>query len=73
MCARLGQYEDDCEAAVDSYLPEIMQLLAVTVVCNQIEQGTEVTHGVSACERKVLHTPHNMHHLVFKSQYLFSE
>ena len=63
-----GQYEDDCEAAVESYLPEIMELLAESVVCNQVEQGTDVTHGVSACERKVLHTPlsllHNIHHLV---------
>ena len=52
VCAELGTYEDECNAAVDSYLPEIMTLFSETVVCTGVDQAVRLSSSMCLSEWK---------------------
>ena len=50
VCAEFGTYEDDCNAAVDSYLPEIMTLFSESVVCTGVDEAVSLSSSVCRFE-----------------------
>ncbi len=40
LCDLIGQYAGDCDAAVDAYLPELLDMLAESVVCRPVVRLT---------------------------------
>ena len=52
VCAELGTYEDECNAAVDSYLPEIVTLFSEIVVCTGVDQAVSLSSSMCLSEWK---------------------